>query len=225
MRAARTRAGLPTGMSLIGPEVKFLVFAKAPVPGEVKTRLAPVLGPEEAAALHRRLTLHTLAAVRSVTEHVLLYCAPDTDHPFFAECSTRHGIALEHQCRGDLGVRMLHACIDHLRAGTAVVIVGADSPLLGPRHLAQAVVALTEGAHIALAPAEDGGYALIALRRCAPELFSDMPWGTERVMAETRSRLQQLGWRWTELDTVWDVDRPEDYARLAREGWLDVLPQ
>jgi rSAM/selenodomain-associated transferase 1 len=212
-------------MPLIGPEVKFAVFAKAPVAGEVKTRLAPVLGDEGAAELHRRLVLHTLDTVREVSDNAVLYCAPDTDHPFFVRCAKHYGIELEHQCRGDLGVRMLHACIDHLKAGTAFVIVGTDCPVLDADRLVQAVVALAQGAHIALAPAEDGGYAAIALRRCAPELFSDMPWGTDGVMAETRLRLRRLGWRWTELESVWDVDRPADYERLCREGWMDVLPQ
>jgi rSAM/selenodomain-associated transferase 1 len=212
-------------MSLIGPEVTFLVFAKAPVAGEVKTRLAPLLGAEGAAALHARLVRHTLATVRALSDRVVLYCAPDVDDPFFAQCSRDYQVALEHQCRGDLGVRMLHACIDHLKPGTAVVIVGADAPSLDAMHLGRSVLALTQGAHVALAPAEDGGYALIALRRCAPELFEDMPWGSGAVMQETRARLQRLGWRWEELDAVWDVDRPEDYERLRREGWLDVLPQ
>lgn len=211
-------------MSLIGPEAKFLVFAKAPVAGEVKTRLAPALGAEGAAVLHARLVRHTLATVRSLSDNVILYCAPDRDHPFFSVCAQQYGVALEHQCRGDLGIRMLHACIDHLKTGTAVVLVGTDSPALDAEALGKAVVALARGAHVALAPAEDGGYALIGLRRCAPELFLDMPWGTGRVMDETRARLQRLGWRWTELAPVWDVDRPEDYERLRREGWLDVLP-
>lgn len=224
MRSAPIRAASPPAMPRIGPEVKFLVFAKAPVAGEVKTRLAPVLGEDAAAALHRRLVAHTLGTVSAVSDHVLLYCAPDTEHPFFAACAERYGVALEHQCRGDLGVRMLHACIDHLQAGTAVIIVGTDSPALDADRLVAAVRALVEGAHVALAPAEDGGYALIGLRRCAPDLFTDIPWGTGEVMAETRSRLRRLGWRWAELDAVWDVDRPADYERLRNEGWLDVLP-
>jgi glycosyltransferase A (GT-A) superfamily protein (DUF2064 family) len=97
--------------------------------------------------------------------------------------------------------------------------------VLDADRLQQSVVAIALGAQIALEKAEDGVYAAIALRRCAPELFSDMPWGTDGVMAETRLRLQRLGWRWTELEPVWDVDRPADFERLCKEGWLDVLPQ
>lgn len=206
-------------------EVKFLVFAKAPVPGEVKTRLVPLLGEESAAELHRRLVLHTLNTVREVSDDVVLYCAPDARHAFFAACAKRYGVKLKHQCHGDLGARMLHACMEQLEAGTALVVVGTDSPALSADRLADALVALARGAHVSLAPAEDGGYALIGLRRCAAELFIGIQWGTDTVMSETRSRLQRLGWNWTELEPVWDVDRPADYHRLRKEGWLNVLPQ
>ncbi len=212
-------------MPRIAPDTQILVFAKAPEPGAVKTRLVPLLGDEGAAELHRRLTLHTLDTACAASDRVRLYCAPDTQHPFFAQCAARHDVPLEKQCRGDLGLRMLHACIEHLRIDSRVIIVGTDSPVLGADHIVRAAAALAEGAHIVLAPAEDGGYALIGLRRCAPELFHDIPWSTDQVMANTRSRLTRLGWRWVELDTVWDVDRPADYERLKQEGWLDALPR
>ena len=67
-----------------------------------------------------------------------------------------------------------------------------------------------------LAPAEDGGYALIGLRRVSVRLFSGIDWGSDSVMEGTRQRLRDLQWRWRELRTVWDVDRPEDYKRFER---------
>jgi glycosyltransferase A (GT-A) superfamily protein (DUF2064 family) len=88
--------------------------------------------------------------------------------------------------------------------------------VLRPAHLRRASRWLAGGADAVLAPAEDGGYALIALRRVSPRLFADIDWGGPRVMAQTRERLAALGWRWRELPTLWDVDRPEDVARLRR---------
>ncbi|MDA1116706.1 MAG: DUF2064 domain-containing protein, partial [Proteobacteria bacterium] len=79
---------------------------------------------------------------------------------------------------------------------------------------------LAGGADAVFAPAEDGGYALVALRRVSPRLFAGIEWGGPRVMAQTRERLLALGWRWRELRTVWDVDRPEDYRRLQRASLL-----
>ena len=71
-----------------------------------------------------------------------------------------------------------------------------------------------------LVPAEDGGYALIGVRRVARTLFEGVDWGGARVLAQTRRRLKRLGWRWTELRTVWDVDRPDDVRRLRKSGLL-----
>jgi glycosyltransferase A (GT-A) superfamily protein (DUF2064 family) len=79
---------------------------------------------------------------------------------------------------------------------------------------------LLGGASAVFAPAEDGGYALIGLRRVSERLFSALEWGEASVMGETRERLRRLGWRWRELRTLWDLDRPQDYARLKRQyGW------
>jgi glycosyltransferase A (GT-A) superfamily protein (DUF2064 family) len=70
-----------------------------------------------------------------------------------------------------------------------------------------------------MGPAEDGGYVLIGLRQFDARLFSNVTWGTERVAHETRERLQSLGWRWQELETLWDVDRPADLVRLEQCGF------
>jgi len=71
-----------------------------------------------------------------------------------------------------------------------------------------------------LAPAEDGGYPLIGLRRVSPRLFDGIAWGSPQVLAQTRRRLKALRWRWRELRILWDVDRPEDVARLRRSRLL-----
>ena len=98
--------------------------------------------------------------------------------------------------------------------------MGADCPALDARDLRRAARWLAGGADAVFAPAEDGGYALVALRRVSPRLFAGIEWGGPRVMAQTRERLLALGWRWRELRTVWDVDRPEDYRRLQRASLL-----
>jgi glycosyltransferase A (GT-A) superfamily protein (DUF2064 family) len=108
-----------------------------------------------------------------------------------------------------------------LDAGSrGAVLVGSDSAALTARHLKLALRALDT--HDAVfAPAEDGGYVLIGLARVDARLFADVAWGTEKVMDETRTRLSQLGWRWHELETLWDIDRPADYARLIASGLLE----
>ena len=191
------------------------VFAKAPVPGEVKTRLAPSLGAEGAAHLHERLVERALAtALEARMGPVTLWCAPDETHPFFVRCAQTFGVALKRQQGHDLGERM-HAAF--AASPAPLVLIGSDCPALEPRDLHAAAAAL--GTHdAAFAPAEDGGYVLVALTRPDPRVFADVPWGTPAVMARTRERLATAGLRWSELPTLWDVDRPEDYARLQAAG-------
>ena len=192
-----------------------IVFAKAPEPGAVKTRLIPLLGADGAAALHARLVKRTLETARAASlRPVELHCAPDTDDPFCGFCAGHYGVSLKSQADGDLGARMLSAITHALGAHARVLLIGTDCPALTARHLRQADRALREGADAVFAPCEDGGYALIGLKRADARLFDRIAWGTDGVMAATRSRLRQLGWRWSELETLWDVDRPEDYQRL-----------
>lgn len=197
------------------------VFAKAPVAGAVKTRLIPLLGEHGAAALHRSLVEHTLAVAReSGLGQVELWCAPNTDDSFFAGCHDRYGVTLYRQCGGDLGAKMLDALEDGLERSRHVLLVGSDCPSLTAADLRAGARALREGRDAVFCPAEDGGYMLVGLSHAMPALFEAMTWGTDTVMEETRQRLHNLGWRWHELPERWDVDRPEDYQRLVREGLM-----
>ena len=200
-----------------------IVFAKAPRPGEVKTRLIPLLGADGAAGLHARLVKRTLETARAASlRPVELHCAPGPEDPFFSFCAVHYGVSLKIQANGDLGARMLAAFEDALARHACALLIGSDCPALTARHLRQAETALRDGADAVFVPCEDGGYALIGLRRVDARLFAGVAWGRDGVMAETRSRLKQLGWTWRELETLWDVDRPEDYARLADAGLLEA---
>jgi len=194
---------------------RVMVFARAPTPGEAKTRLIPALGETGAAALHRRLAMHCLRAARdSRLGPVELWCAPGTGDPFFLECERRLGASLHPQGEGDLGTRMRRAFESALARGRRAILVGSDIPALSARYLRDADRALRRGDDAVIGPAEDGGYALIGLSRCDPELFREIPWGGPEVLAETRRRLAALSWRSSELPVLWDVDRPEDLERL-----------
>lgn len=199
------------------PDAVIAVFAKAPVPGQVKTRLAKVYTPEAAALLHAALTERALETAISSGLDVVLYGAPDTSHPYFATCAEDFGVAIEAQLRdADLGERMLDALDRTLRGHDCAIIIGADCPALTTKHF-YAVLAQFEVAKpdVVLIPAEDGGYVLIAARRTHPEMFKDIAWGTETVLAQQRAAMQAAGLTWVELDPLWDVDRPEDLPRLA----------
>lgn len=198
-----------------------IVFARAPRPGAVKTRLIPLLGAEGAAALHVRLLKRTLETARAASfRRIELHGTPDIDDPFFRFCAGHFAVALAAQAGGDLGARMLAAFESVLATQPRALLLGSDCPALAARHLRQADQALREGTDAVFVPCEDGGYALIGLQRAEARLFDGIAWGGENVMADTRARLTGLGWRWRELDTLWDVDRPEDYERLLASGLL-----
>ena len=195
--------------------VTIAVFARAPVPGAAKTRLIPALGALGAAHLHTELTEHALAqAVAAGLGPVELWCAPDCAHPFFAACARDHGVALREQPPGDLGARMLFA---FEQARGPLLLMGSDCPSITVDDLRACARALEEGADAVFLPAEDGGYGLVGAAGPIPQIFAGIEWGGERVMAQTRDRLASEGLTWREVRTVWDVDRPEDLRRLARE--------
>lgn len=200
------------------------VFAKAPDPGRAKTRLIARLGADGAARLHSRLVDHTVqTALASGAGSVELWCAPSALHPFFQTFSSEAAVKLQNQFDGDLGQRMADAFRLMLgRAGSAILI-GTDCPSRTAQDLTEAREGLARGCDAVLGPVEDGGYHLVALRRHEPRLFAGMSWGTERVLMETRSRLSALGWRWDELPTRWDIDRPDDFDRLLADPALASL--
>ncbi len=195
-----------------------LIFAKAPDPGKVKTRLCPSLSLVEAANLHRRLVRHSLqTALHAGIGPVLLYCSPSADHPFFRDCAASHHVTLKLQTGHDLGTRMARAFAQVLAQADHALLIGCDCPTLTEADLSAAGHALQDGHDAVLGPAEDGGYVLIGLRRPQPILFESMPWGGPMVLNATRQRLLELGLRWKELPARWDLDRPNDLVRLRRE--------
>jgi rSAM/selenodomain-associated transferase 1 len=205
-------------MTASAASCRIVVFAKAPEPGKVKTRLIPALGEAGAAALHRRLVIHSLRAAQEADlGPVELWCAPDTRHAFFAECERDFGVSLHSQCEGDLGARMRRAIETILERAKRAILVGSDIPALSAQYLRDAERALSGARDVVIGPAEDGGYVLIGLERSDPELFRDIPWGEPEVLAETRGRIAALRWRCFELPALWDVDRPEDLERLPEE--------
>ncbi len=202
---------------MLFPDARILIFAKAPEPGCVKTRLIPALGAEGAARFHRDLLQQVVESVVSAgLSPVQLWCAPDSVHDLFQQLAARYDLLLCDQAGADLGERMCHAAERALETSDAVLLIGADCPVLGAAHLLQALQWLANGEDAVLGPAEDGGYVLLGLRRSSAALFEKMPWGGDQVLEMTRSRLAGLGWRWRMLEPLWDIDRPEDLERWQR---------
>ena len=196
------------------PEGRILVFARAPVAGRVKTRLAAVVGTGRAAALYRSWLRTTVErAVTARLAPVELWTTPAVGHPYFAELMTDYDLRVRPQGDGDLGRRMERALRLALEEASFAILIGSDCPLMDGDYLEAACARLQDGMEMVIGPAEDGGYVLLGARRCETALFRDMPWGSERVLAHTRKRLLALGCRWAELDALWDIDTAEDLRR------------
>lgn len=191
------------------------ILAKAPISGLAKTRLIPHLGADGAAALQRWLLRRTLAtAFAADLGPVTLWCTPETDHPDFAACQALGPVRLCRQPEVDLGGRM-HAAVAESSSAAGTLVIGTDCPALTPDMLREAAHTLREREAVVV-PAEDGGYVLIGLRQPALGVFQSVDWSTDKVMAQTRQRLQEARLTWLELAPLWDVDRLEDVERLIR---------
>ncbi len=205
-----------------GTRIGLAIMAKAPVPGLAKTRLIPRLGADGAAALQTWLLRRTVAiAVAADVGPVTLWCTPEVDHPEFSACRGGRQVVLRRQEDGDLGARM-HAAVADSPAPAGVLVVGTDCPVLTPGLLRRAAASLDRN-DATVIPAEDGGYVLIGMRHPSRRVFTDIDWGSEKVMGQTRVRLSEMGWRWSEFAPLWDVDREEDFRRLS-DLFPDVHP-
>ncbi|WP_130472603.1 TIGR04282 family arsenosugar biosynthesis glycosyltransferase [Candidatus Magnetaquicoccus inordinatus] len=191
--------------------MRLLIFAKAPSPGLAKTRLQPILGAEKTAALAHLMLQHTLAAALEANlGEVELLLEPAYPAPPWPQMAFPKQVRLSAQGPGNLGERMARAA---QRAPGAMLLLGTDC-LEMHSHLLQEAAQLLRQHQAVLYPTHDGGYALLGLQQCAPNLFSDIPWSTSAVAAITLSRLQQLQWCFHVGTTLHDLDTPEDLLQL-----------
>ncbi|MCU0775427.1 MAG: TIGR04282 family arsenosugar biosynthesis glycosyltransferase [Ideonella sp.] len=204
---------------------RIVILAKAPVPGDVKTRLIPALGPDRAAALAARMLQHTVAEARAARLGPVELCsAPGPEAPALRPVLVAlpaPGLAaleLSAQGPGDLGQRMARALDRGLARDPKVLLIGTDCPALRAETLRAASAAL-DSHDAVFVPALDGGYVLVGLRRSVPVLFQAMPWSTDRVMTETRRQLRAGGIRWHELPALPDVDEPADLGHVPAD-WM-----
>jgi rSAM/selenodomain-associated transferase 1 len=183
------------------------IFAKAPVPGEVKTRLFPYFSPQRAAQLQQAFILDTLSRLKPAGDiKRCLACYPSSTDAFFKQLHRDHQIELLDQQGGDLGERMYSAVRMLMDRGyRRVVLVGTDIPTLPLTCLEKAFEALHR-CPVVLGPSRDGGYYLIGLSLCIPELFEGIPWSTEKVFDLTLRKVRELGYECEILPSWFDVD-------------------
>lgn len=188
---------------------RIVIFAKAPVPGSVKTRLIPVLGEAGAAELAQRMLAntvgHALAAGLATPE---LCVTPHPADPDW-EGHLPAGVRFSDQGAGDLGQRMEAAARRVIGDGERILLIGTDCPALDGMRLAEAAAQLDRHDAV-IHPALDGGYVLLGMARTDPSIFHNIAWSTDAVAATTITRIRTLGWSLFVGDTLRDIDEPAD---------------
>jgi rSAM/selenodomain-associated transferase 1 len=214
-----TRMTLAAGSP--GPSRRTLaVFAKEPVPGQVKTRLAAETDPAWAAAVADAFLRDLVERLAAVDAERMLAYAPAGAEGYFAALAADH-FSLWPQGPGDLGQRMHRLVNARLQAGAeAIVVLGSDSPTLPTSFIEEAYRQLAR-ADVVLGPAADGGYYLVGCARRVPPVFEGIAWGTSRVLLDSVRRLAGTAWRLAVLPPWYDVDTLDDWWALR--GHLAAL--
>ena len=207
------------------PSRLLLVFLKEPLPGSVKTRLAQVVGAEEASAIYRAIVRILLRQLSGLPDCHLRFCfAPDDardairfwllpeilDSPEIDLPAER--LDFHEQGDGDLGDRLLRATTRGFEEGfEKVAVIGSDCIEISARWIHAAFAQLNDRHELVIGPTPDGGYHLLATRRPCPHLFQDIPWSTSDVFEVTRTRCEESDISFYQLPPLPDIDTAKDY--------------
>ncbi len=194
-----------------------ILFAKQPIPGQVKTRLQRDYTPEQVAQIAAFLVCTTVdVAVNSWPSEVYLYGAPDANHPLFQGLAADYRVHLMAQGDGDLGEKMLGALRDGVARRGAAGIMGCDVPHCPWEIIERAHEMLAKG-HNVIGPSVDGGYYFIGMQAVPAAVFQEIDWGGPDVAETTVRRAQQLGIYFERLPELRDIDTGEDLWVVAQE--------
>ena len=188
-------------------DIPLILFAKAPIPGKVKTRLQSHCSAQQAAYIASFLME---ASIQSATRHwpgpIYLSVWLDEHHSFFETMLARYPVRMTVQPDGDLGEKMRHALHTF---GYPAVVMGCDAPHTAATTYAAAFERLQQGESV-IAPSDDGGYYMLGLAQPADLLFSDKPWGTAEVLSQTKQSAITSRLSLYELDSLNDIDEWND---------------
>jgi rSAM/selenodomain-associated transferase 1 len=205
-------------MSTLAGRPVLIIFAKEPLPGEVKTRLCPPLSPQAAARLYGRFLEDVLEEMAGLPRiPVVLAYTPEAARPFFQNLASpdTHLVA---QAGKDLGERLQQAFAWGFAQRAATVLIrNSDSPDLPGSLVLEAQEVLASGrAQVVLGPCPDGGYYLVGLKTPRPRLFQGINWSSPTVLADTLAQAGRLGLRVHLLPSWLDIDTAADLQAFVR---------
>lgn len=196
-------------------DIPLYLLAKAPIPGQVKTRMQPYLSPQQSAQLAEIMLEQSMAKLSSGWPgRRILSVAPDLSYPLFHELAERYGFSIQVQVCGDLGGRMAHCIQQGLKQSRGCAVFGADVPYVSESILSSFYDSMLQGENV-VGPAEDGGFYLLGLQFFPNELFKNIKWGGENVLAKLLKNAQTSHLRLHEYQVLRDIDNWNDLCWLA----------
>lgn len=184
-----------------------IIFAKNPVYGTVKTRLAATLGNDEALRIYHILCEHTKSVTSKLPMDKTIFYSDYVEEQDIWECKL---FSKHVQVGEDLGERMKNAFTFVFSKGYAkAVIIGTDCPTLDDQIIQDAFDKL-DAVDVVVGPAYDGGYYLLGLKRMHSFLFENMHWSTEAVLQETIKRCEAHQLSILRLQQMHDLDDEKD---------------
>ena len=193
----------------------YILFAREPIPGTVKSRLAAQIGNEPASRVYEALLKDTVSALCAAGDPFAIAHTPESTPRYFSAFA-RNALECFPQEGENLGKRMERTFDKCFAVGyEKVVIVGSDIPFLSTEILREASSKLEDN-DVVIGPCSDGGYYLIGLSQPTPELFKHISWGDQKVLGQTLDIIQQQGYRIYMLPELFDIDRFDDLQNLAR---------
>ncbi|MBX2869351.1 MAG: TIGR04282 family arsenosugar biosynthesis glycosyltransferase [Acidiferrobacterales bacterium] len=193
------------------------LFAKEPVAGQVKTRLASKLGHDDCAQLAEQMLRQSAEQVGEHWQGRWVLCVtPTVEAPLFRQMIDEHQCEIHLQRGQDLGDRLRHVLDAGVREAGACIVMGCDVPHISGDILRQAFEELTAGNNV-IGPAEDGGFYLLGLQDAVQNLFDHVAWGESKVMERVMENAACSDRKFVMLPTLRDIDLWDDLVWLAQE--------
>ena len=198
---------------------RLIIFVKAPIPGQVKTRLAKQTGLLQAARIYRQLLSRLISRLQDLnTCDIEIHCSPDTRHPFLRQCAQQLNACLHKQVGNDLGMRMFNSLRSGLKRSEICVLIGSDMPEISANDINASINCIKGGTDVVFLPAEDGGYGLVAMKTVNAALFRNMRWSQSDVLEKTLARAIKLGLEYKLLPAKTDIDSKLDFINYSRRN-------
>ncbi len=198
-------------------QLPLYLFAKAPIPGLVKTRMHPYLSENQSAQLATLMLEQSVDKVcRFWPGKLILTVSPSINDPLFQNFARNNNLDLEVQISGDLGQRLLFVLRNGIEQHGGAVVMGCDVPQITNEILVQ-VHRLLAAKNNVIGPASDGGFYLLGLSRLDEGIFEGVDWGGNQVLSRICGNFQRLGIAVSHCAELRDIDNWDDLCWLGSQ--------